>query len=58
MIYQLVYGKLPFDGRKNGGGMFGLTAAVLQDEPYYNPSVKVSEECINFIKQCLKKNPN
>jgi hypothetical protein len=43
MIYQLVYGRLPFDGRKNGGGMFGLTAAVLQEEPSYNQSVKVSE---------------
>lgn len=31
MIYQMVYGKLPFDGRKNGGGIFGLTAAVLQE---------------------------
>jgi hypothetical protein len=30
MIYQLIYGKLPFDGRKQGGGIFGLTAAVLQ----------------------------
>jgi hypothetical protein len=43
MVYQLVYGRLPFDGRKNGGGMFGLTAAVLQEEPSYNQSVKVSD---------------
>lgn len=31
MIYQLTYGKLPFDSRKNGGGIFGLTMSVLQD---------------------------
>ncbi len=31
MLYQLTYGKLPFDSRKNGGGIFGLTMSVLQD---------------------------
>lgn len=31
MLYQLLFGRLPFDNRKHGGGMFGLTLAVLQD---------------------------
>lgn len=30
MLYQLVFGRLPFEGRKHGGGIMGLTIAVLQ----------------------------
>lgn len=29
MLYQLIYGILPFDVRKDGGGRFGLKRAVL-----------------------------
>jgi hypothetical protein len=28
MLYQLIYGKFPFDYKQFGGGMMGLTKAV------------------------------
>lgn len=58
MLYQLIFGKLPFDSRKHGGGIYGLTLSVLQEEPNYNLSgIKVSDDCLHFIKLCLRKDP-
>lgn len=54
MIYQLALGKIPFN--VTTGGFVNLTKLVLETEPCYNiPEVSVSENCIDFIKQCLKK---
>lgn len=44
MLYEMVYGKLPFvPNKKFGAGIFGLTNAVLQSEPVYDKNIEVSE---------------
>jgi serine/threonine protein kinase len=30
MLYQLMYGKFPFDYKKYGGGLLGLTKVVIK----------------------------
>ena len=59
MLYEMIYGKLPFlPSKKYGIGIFGLTNCVLESEPVYDKSIEVSEECLNFIRLCLKKDKN
>jgi serine/threonine-protein kinase GIN4 len=36
MLYQLAFGKLPFDATKYGGGVMGLKKAVTKDEPLFD----------------------
>lgn len=40
MLFELVYGKLPFiPSRRYGAGIFGLTNCVLESEPIYDRSI-------------------
>ena len=57
MIYQLIYGKLPFMPNKTfGPGIIGLANCIINSEPKYDLNPEISGQCIDFIKCCLKKN--
>ena len=59
MLFEMVYGRLPFvPNKKYGVGIYGLTNCVLESEPVYDKNIEVSEECLNFIRLCLRKDKN
>lgn len=56
MLYQLLYGKLPFlPSRTYGAGIPGLANCILNAQPYFDPSIEISEDCLQFMRQCLEK---
>ena len=53
LLFEMVYGLPPFYN-KNQNVMLNM---VVKSEPSFSPSVPVSEELVDLIKQCMQKDP-
>ncbi len=56
ITYYLLYDKYPyFPERSDGPGLVGMVNVVTNKVHTFDPNVKVSEECKDFINLCLTK---
>ncbi|MEQ1922316.1 MAG: serine/threonine-protein kinase [Pyrinomonadaceae bacterium] len=56
LLYEMLTGKLPFNGETLGGLVLQITNAQFTPPEQINPGI--SREVSNIIKRCLKKDPN
>ncbi len=50
LVYELIYGKIPFDIRCERD-----LVKIVDEEVYFPKSIPVSKQCKDFILKCLQK---
>lgn len=56
ITYFLLYDKYPYYPQKSdGGGLLGMANALANRNHTFDPNVKISDSCKDFINRCLLK---